>query len=127
MDGVHANGFGDVRALIGTDTFELYAGLFHVASGDMSLYDYLNGKLGMLRVSTRVPAVAATAQKGIAVLTAQGQPVTVPVWKGVELITDPYTQAAKGQTGCDGGNAGGVAVPCPTARPRPPRFTPSLS
>ncbi|MDE2783789.1 MAG: phage major capsid protein [Gemmatimonadota bacterium] len=97
IDGKHANGWGDVRALIGTDTFALYAGLFHGNSGEMSLYDYLAGKLGGLRVSTRVPDKAASAQKGIAVLGAQGQPITLPVWKGVELIVDPYTQAAKGQ------------------------------
>ena len=30
-------------------------------------------------------------------LGAQRQAITVPIWKGVELIVDPYTQAAKGQ------------------------------
>lgn len=97
VDGTHANGWGDVSALIGTNTFSHYAGLFHGNSGEMSLYDYLMGKLAALRVSTRVPAVAGMAQKGIAVLGAQGQPVTVPVWRGVEMIVDPYTEAAKGQ------------------------------
>ena len=63
----------------------------------MSLFDYLAGKLALLRVSTRVPAAANSGQKGIAVLGAQGQPITVPVWKGVEFIVDPYSQAAKGQ------------------------------
>lgn len=96
IDGKHSNGWGDVRALIGTDTFALYAALFQ-SNGDMSLYDYLMGKLGGLRVSTRVPAKASSAQKGIAILGAQGQPITVPVWKGVEFIVDPYTQAGKGQ------------------------------
>ena len=98
MDGKQSHGWGDIRALIGTDTFELYAGTFaNAGKGDISLYDYLMGKLGTLRVSTRVPAKASDAQKGIAVLGAQGQPITVPVWKGVELIVDPYTQAGKGQ------------------------------
>ena len=96
VNGRHANGWGDLRGLIGTPSFALYAGLFQ-SNGDMSLFDYLSGKLGMLRVSTRVPAVAANAQKGIVVRSAQGQPITVPIWKGVELITDMYTQAAKGQ------------------------------
>ena len=98
VDGKQANGFGDIRALIGVATFKLYAALFANSNkGDISAYDHLTSKLGMLRVSTRVPAVASSGQKGIAVLTAQDQPVTVPVWKGVELIVDPYTQAAKGQ------------------------------
>lgn len=98
VDGKHANGWGDIRALIGTATFALYASVFaNTNKGDVSLYDYLAGKLAMLRVSTRVPAVANMAQKGIVLRTAQMQPVVVPVWRGVEMIVDPYTQAGKGQ------------------------------
>ena len=98
VDGKHANGFSDVRALIGVNTFALYAALFsNNNKGDLSAYDHLRDKLGGLRVSTRVPALDATGQKGIAVLGAQRQAITVPVWRGVELIVDPYTQAGKGQ------------------------------
>ena len=98
VDGKHANGFSDIRALIGVDTFKLYAAIFANADkGDISAYDHLMSKLGGLRVSTRVPAKDANAQKGIVVLGAQRQAITVPVWKGVELIVDPYSQAGKGQ------------------------------
>ena len=98
VDGKHANGFGDVRALIGVATFAKYAAIFANADkGDISAYDHLMAKLGTLRVSTRVPAKANNGQKGIAVLTAQRQPITVPIWKGVEIIVDPYTEAGKGQ------------------------------
>ncbi len=96
VDGTHANGWGDIRLLIGSDTFELYASLFQ-SNGDVSLYDYLAGKLGAVRVSDKGPAKASNAQKGLALLGAQGQAVQVPVWKGMELIGDPYTNAAKGQ------------------------------
>lgn len=96
VDGRHANGWGDIRLLLGVDTFEHYAGLFQ-SNGDTSLFDYLAGKVGGVRVSARAPAKASNAQKGLAVLSAQGQTVTVPVWSGVELIVDPYTKAAEGQ------------------------------
>ncbi len=96
VEGKHANGFGDIRALIGTDTFALYASLYQ-NNAAVSLYDYLMGKLAVLRVSTRVPDKAASGQKGVALLGAQGQSVVVPIWSGVELIVDPYTQAGKGQ------------------------------
>ena len=43
VDGTHANGWGDIRLLVGSDTFELYASLFQ-SNGDMSLYDYLAGR-----------------------------------------------------------------------------------
>ena len=96
VDGTHANGWGDVALLLGVDTFALYTSLFQ-SNGDVSLYDYLAGKVGMVRVSARAPAKASQAQKGLAVLGAQGQPIQVPVWSGLELIVDPYSQAAKGQ------------------------------
>ena len=96
VEGTHANGWGDLRALIGPPTFARLASQFQ-SNGDMSVFDYLAGKLGLLRVSTRVPAVASMAQKGVVVRMAQGQPVSVPMWKGVEMIVDRYTQAAKGQ------------------------------
>ncbi len=96
VDGRHANGWGDIRLLLGVDTFELYASLFQ-SNGDMSLFDYLAAKVGTVRVSNKGPAKASNAQKGLAVLSAQGQAITVPVWKGVELIVDPYSKAAEGQ------------------------------
>ena len=66
--------------VIGVATFKLYAAIFANSNkGDISAYDHLTSKLGMLRVSTRVPAVRRAARRAIAVLTAQDQPVTVPV------------------------------------------------
>ena len=98
VDGLHAIGFKDIRALIGVATFAKYTSIFANADkGDISAFDHLLAKLGMLRVSTRVPSKSGNGQKGIVVLTAQGQPVTVPIWRGVELIVDPYTEAGKGQ------------------------------
>lgn len=96
VDGIHAHSMGDVRALIGTATFAAYAALFRNGSNG-NVFDYLAMKMAGLRVSTRVPAVANQAQKAIAVLGAQGQPVVVPIWRGVEMVVDPYTAAAKGQ------------------------------
>ena len=98
VDGKHANGFGDIRALIGVSTFALYASIFANADkGDISAFDHLTAKLGALRVSTRAPVVASSGQKGLAVLAAQGQGIQVPLWRGLELIVDPYTFAGKGQ------------------------------
>ena len=64
VEGLHANSWADLNVLVGTNSFAKYASLFQ-SNGDMSLADYLAGKLGLFRVSTRVPALAASAQKGI--------------------------------------------------------------
>ena len=58
VDGRHAFTLGDLRAVIGSKTFALYAGTFANANkGDVSLFDYLSMHLGSIRVSDRVPAV----------------------------------------------------------------------
>ena len=96
VDGQYANGLSDLRAIIGSDTFGLCAGLF-AGNGSMSLSDYLKLALGGFAVSNRVPATALKGQKGLVVLAAGAGPMRVPVWSNMELIVDPYSGAAKGQ------------------------------
>ena len=98
VDGRFATGWQDVRAVVGADTFALFASL--MASGsDTSLYDYLASRLGSgLMVSTRVPAKDASAQKVLAVRTANA-PITVDVWgnsMGVR-VDDPFSAAGSGK------------------------------
>ena len=96
IDGQYANGFADLRCVLGVDTFALYAGLFQ-SNGDVSLWDYLMGKLGGVRVSKRIPAAASNVQKGLVSRTAGSQPIRVPVWSSIQLIRDPFSEAGKGR------------------------------
>ena len=96
VDGKYAHGWNDMRAIIGSSTFALYASLFRNGSPG-SLYDYLGSMLGSMRVSDKVPAVSSMAQKNLAVLTGGNQPIRVPVWRNIRLIRDEYTGAGKGQ------------------------------
>ena len=96
VDGKHAYSWADMRAIIGSATFGLFASLFQ-SNGDISLYDYLAGKLGSLTVSDRVPAKASNAQKALVTLNAGRQPITVPVWSAMSLIVDPYSGAGEGK------------------------------
>ena len=95
VNGQYARGPRDIRTVIGSDTYALYASLFNTGSGE-SLYDYLVSKLGSIRVSDRVPAKDSKAQKNLAVLTGGRQPIRVPIWRGLQLITDQVSQARKG-------------------------------
>ena len=98
VDGRHAYSLADVRAVIGSKTFALYAGLFANANkGDVSLFDYLMLHLGSIRVSDRVPDVAASAQKGIAVLTASAEMPRIHVWDAMQIVRDPYSAAGSGK------------------------------
>ena len=98
VDGRHSYDLGDLRAVIGSKTFALYAGLFANANkGDVSLFDYLSMHLGSIRVSDRVPAVASTAQKGIVVLSASATPPKIHVWSALQIIRDPFSGAGVGK------------------------------
>lgn len=94
VDGKHAYGLGDIRAVVGSDTFGKFAATFQT-NGELSLWDYLGGKLGSIRVSDRVPAKASNAQKGIAVLGAGGSAIRVPIWRAIRFIRDEYTDSTK--------------------------------
>ena len=76
VDGQHARSFSDIRAIVGTDTFAFFASLFQ-SNGDVSLWDYLSSRLGLLRVSNRTPDKASMAQKVLVVLGGEGQAITV--------------------------------------------------
>ena len=96
VDGRHSYDLSDLRAVIGSATFALYAGIFS-ASGDVSLFDYLTRILGSIRVSDRVPAVASTAQKGVVVLSASSTPPKIHVWDAMQIVRDPYSGAGAGR------------------------------
>ena len=99
VDGRYAYGPMDLRAAVGSASYALMEGLYQ-SNGDMSVYDVLMRKLGMLSVSDRVPAATNSdkSQKGLLVLGAGGGPprVEAPVWNRLELVRDPFTQAKKG-------------------------------
>ena len=96
VDGRHAYDLSDLRAVIGSKTFALYAGIFS-GNGDVSLFDYLTRILGSIRVSDRVPIVASSAQKGVVVLSASSTPPKIHVWDAMQIVRDPYSGAGVGK------------------------------
>ena len=98
VDGRHAYTLADVRAVIGSKTFALYAGVFaNTNKGDVSLFDYLTRMLGSIRVSDRVPNVSGSAQKGVAVLSASAEAPKIHVWDSMQIVRDPYSGAGAGK------------------------------
>lgn len=97
VDGRYANGYSDLRAIVGSDTFAAFDGHYQ-SNGDVSLYDRLMAKLGYIGVSNRVPAAASDAQKILVVRGGEGtSPIVVPVWSGMDLIVNPYSGAGEGK------------------------------
>ena len=93
----------DIRSVVGKLTFGYGHTLFRTGATDngprASAYEYVRERIGGLSVSSRIPDTEAEkAQVNIASLTSYpGRNAVAPVWRGMELIRDPYTDAGKGQ------------------------------
>lgn len=99
VDGdMHARGLGDLRMLLGKDTFAKLVATFPTEGDNTrSLWDWARANLGSVVISSRVPAAASSAQKALVHRTGQMHPPYLPTWGGVEVVVDPYTNAGKGE------------------------------
>ena len=99
IDGLYAAMPGDVRALVGPATMRHMVSTFGGANSDRSAYSYLSTEFGGVRASRRIADPANNIQQAIIRRTnpAGDRVAVAPVWGGLELIRDPYTQAGKGQ------------------------------
>ena len=91
LDGRHARSEGDVRYLVGADSYRKLQGL---GESGRRPFDKFKPRT---QVSAHIPAQTnGKIQQGIAV-TQRGPILVAPVWQGVEIIRDPYTSASKGE------------------------------
>jgi len=106
VDGLNAFGLSDLRAVVGKQTFQFAAKLFRSdADGGPvdSAYDYTMGRGVGQQVSSRIADASGSGalsntQVNIAALTSYpGRNAVAPIWRGMELIRDPYTKAGEGQ------------------------------
>ena len=96
VDGKAANGLGQVRALVGQQTYRLAAGKIST-NGDLSAVDYAAARAGGIFVSSNVPAKTSTRQKGILCKTGAPGSVASVFFGAAELLNDPWTNSPKGE------------------------------
>ena len=103
VDGLNAYQLGDLRTVIGAASFNHMYSLYRGANSDLPVYEALRSRIGGMTVSSRIPAPTTTGgqantQRNIMALTSYpGRNAVAPVWRGVEMIRDPYTLAGKAQ------------------------------
>ena len=99
IDGLFAMMPGDVRGLVGPHTLRHMASTFGTASGDRSSYVMLAADFGGVRATRRIADPASNIQQAIIrrANPAMDRVAVAPVWMGMEVIRDPYTDAKKGQ------------------------------
>ena len=104
LDGRYARTEGDFRLLVGKGTYSRARAVYRTdASGDsMDAIAELMRLGTMARQSFQIPAQAkiistATVRQEHAILSAEPSAAVAPVWQGITLIRDPYTNAGEGQ------------------------------
>ena len=100
VNGVFAVDLGGVRALVGPHTYRHAVSVFRANESAMTAEGWMTDRTGGVRVSGRIAAPASNIQQAI---VRRDNPVgdtvaAMPVWQGFQLVKDPYSQAAKGQT-----------------------------
>ena len=93
IDGKYSVDASNVRLLINADAYK------RARKQKTSTGDFLFGRLpatDRIRASANLPATSSTISQG---LTYTGGRVGMyqPVWRGIQVVRDPYTRAANGQ------------------------------
>lgn len=108
LDGLHARMESDLRMLIGRETYEHLRTLYRDGGNDNSDgIDVLRMQGVPLSESFQIPDPAIVTYKGenakstkkVQSLLVNMEPAAAvaPVWQGITIIRDPYTNAGKGQ------------------------------
>ena len=107
LDGAYARTEGDIRLLIGGATYTLARSLYRTNDSEMDAIAMMRGLGATVRRSFQIakPAVAtispktAASNKAVqsAVMNAEPGAAVAPVWQGITMIRDPYTNAGKAQ------------------------------
>ena len=99
VDGLFAVDLSGLRMLVGPHTYRHAAGKFRSNNDSMTAESWLTNRTGGFRTSGRIAAPAANIQQAVVrrANPAGDRVAVMPVWEGVELIRDPYTDAAKGE------------------------------
>ena len=99
VDGVYAGSVGDLKIVMGAETYGHAAGVFRSANaGDRAALEDLMSVTGGVKVSAHVPAASGTNKRQDAVIRlGSRRDMVAPIWEGVTLIPDEITKAASGQ------------------------------
>ena len=96
VDGMAANSLGQVRALLGTESYRVASGKIS-ANGDLSAVDYASSRAAGIMASSNMPAKSGNLQKGILAKTGAPGSVASVFFGAAELLNDPWTLSNKGE------------------------------
>ena len=99
VDGLFSVDLGGVRQLVGVQTYGHMAGTFRANEDSTTAEGWLMQRTGGVRTSRRIAAPASNIQQAIIRRSnpAGDRVAVMPIWDGLQLIRDPYTDARKGE------------------------------
>ena len=107
LDGKFARMESDIRLLIGGETYSLSRSLYRTSESEMDAIEAMRGLGATVRRSFQVPAsavatispktTASTKKVQSAIANSEPGAAVAPVWQGITMIRDPYTNAGKAQ------------------------------
>ena len=97
VDGRRARTMGDVRLLLGTDSYAFAAGLTPTNVGHPDALEWAMQNSGGVRASAFIAGESGGIQRAVIAKLGARSAAYAPVWAGVRLIRDEVTDAAKGQ------------------------------
>ena len=96
VDGRFATTTGDVRTVMGAETYAHAGASYRDDTADWNALDQLARITAGVRVSAHVPA-AASSKQNMLIRRGMRRDMVAPIWEGVTLIPDEITKAANGQ------------------------------
>ena len=102
IDGLNAYRLSDLRSVVNPATFQDMISEYRGTNDNTTAWEKVRELTGGISVSSRVPNTAVTGEAStylnITALTSYpGRNAVAPIWRGLELIRDPYSNAGKGQ------------------------------
>ena len=99
VDGINAYNLSDLRAIVGKDSFAQAYSVYRGTNSDVPAYEHVAERVSSLSVSNRIPDKDSNDKQDniMALSSYPGRNAVMPVWRGLDLIRDVYTNAASGQ------------------------------
>ena len=96
VDGRYASMTSDIRAVLGSDTYEHAAGQYRGNNDNMDALMSLQSALGGVKVSAHVPDASGNKQNAI-IRLGMRRDMVAPIWSNIALVPDEVTLIKKGQ------------------------------
>ena len=97
VDGRYAATAGDVRVVMGSDSYGHAGSVYRNTSVDRTALDRLMELTGGVRVSAHVPDLSSSNKQNAIVRLGSRRDMVAPIWQGITMIPDNITKAGTGQ------------------------------